>query len=112
MVRSLIASLVAAILLVACDSSHPVRITNEAGQPVILYEDARSPQVQRHLEPGAEVVLNWLIDPSASDAVRLREVRATSLDGALLFCKRLTYGELRQSGWAVTVRRGQVECQL
>ena len=99
-----------AVVLLACDPTHPVRIVNTTQQQVVLYEDARSRGVSRTLVPGADVTLNWMYDSSQADETPLREVRATTISGALLFCHRYTYGELRTNGWQILIRERDVQC--
>jgi hypothetical protein len=98
-----------AVFLLACDPTHRVRIVNTTQQQVVLYEDAHTPSISRTLAPGADVTLNWMYDSSQPDATPLREVRATTVSAALIFCHRYTYGELRSNGWEIPIRE-EVQC--
>lgn len=95
---------------VACDPSHRVRIINSNDEPILVREDASSRGNLQRIEARGDLVLNWLIDPSARDETPLREVRATTLSGESVYCRKLTYGDLRATNWTLTIRIGELRC--
>lgn len=95
---------------VACDPSHRVRIVNSNDEPILVREDASSRGNMQRIEARGDLVLNWLIDPGAKDEIPLREVRAASLSGEPVFCRKLTYGDMRAMSWTLTIRIGEFRC--
>jgi hypothetical protein len=102
-------ALLAALLVIGCDPSDYVYLTNRTDVRITLYQRGRAASLTHTLDPGQVARDTWMYPISPEDRRKIR-IEADGPDGTLLFCHDFSYQELKTANWHIDVRRGQLDC--
>jgi len=106
--------------VVAClpsggDPGYSVRVTNATSATVVFFVDdvGAAPGTLAadgwRLESGADAVDHWTIPSGASDG-RRATVRAMDTNGAVLFCRRFGFDQLKADQFRIRITSSLNEC--
>lgn len=108
---------IASLMWISCmgDPGYSVTIYNQTGKPVTVVEsgiglvDNRS--LTTRLEPGDKKTSHWLAPDGSADP-RRAVVRATDDAGAQIFCRMLSFDDVKGNfAWRVDVVAGINNCK-
>ena len=108
----LLLGLLCGVVLPACigDLSQNVRIVNGTTYTVTVYPYGRNQSQFKHVLAASASADENMLTSDTNSATFVARVEAVDLSGSLVFCRRYTYGELKQLGWQIQIKDRELQC--